>query len=229
MDDAAQASMRARLLQDLATFELDAEDLDAALEFSHGVFRATADVITESEQPPALAAAAVGELLASHAIDREIEEESAAGQAPACARGCAACCHIPVSVTAADIARLLRWYGEQSADRQQEIGARLATALPRATGERPRGVLPCPLLDVSTGSCEAYEARPLACRGCFSEDARQCVPGGEISAFVAPLVIARSAALGVRMALEEVGADGRSRDLIVALAEVLPGFAATTG
>ncbi len=206
---------------ELADFGLDDEDFEAATELAEQVQTVAELVARGTELSVPLAVSEATQTLTTDAIDEEIDEDEAVGQGPACAPGCSACCHIPVSATAADVASILDWLGAQPADVREDIERRTREALPRATGTAPRGVLACPILDVDAGTCRAYEARPLACRGCFSDDASQCVPGGTISAFVVPQVIARSASVGVRMALAAAGEDGACEDLIVALAREL--------
>lgn len=213
--------MRTMLQAELEDFDLDEEDFEAATDLAEQVQSMSEVVARGTDRSVPLAVSETAQLLATASIDEEIEEDVAAGQGPACAAGCSACCYIPVSATAADVASLLDWLESQPADVRSDVEHRLDEALPRVTGAAPRGVLACPILDVDAGTCRAYEARPLACRGCFSDDASQCVPGGTISAFVVPQVIARSAAVGVRMALGTAGHDDGCDDLIVALARGL--------
>lgn len=213
--------IRDLLEQELGEFDLLEDDLETAAEIAGQVQVMSEAAAEASDEPLVLAAARTAHLLAGEAIDEEISEDTAAGQGPACAAGCSACCHIPVSATAADVAALVVWLDEQPAALRRDVEQRVRDALPRATGQEERGALPCPLLDLKDGTCRAYAVRPLACRGCFSDDASQCIPGGTIRAFVAPQVIARSAAIGVRLALREAGEYDESIDLIVGLAEVL--------
>ena len=209
------------LQAELEDFDLDEEDFEAATDLAEQVQSMSEVVARGTDRSVPLAVSETAQLLATASIDEEIEEDEEAGQGPACAAGCSACCHIPVSATAADVASLLDWLQSQPADVRDDVARRVDEGLPRVTGAAPRGVLACPILDVDAGTCRAYEVRPLACRGCFSDDASQCVPGGEISAFVVPQVIARSAAVGVRMALGTAGEDDGCDDLIVALARGL--------
>lgn len=218
MPDGNDERRRELLAIELLDFELDPDDLDAAAEFAEQVETMALIVAEETDGPVSLAISEMTQAIATSAIDEEVKEDSDAGYGPACKAGCSACCHIPVSATAADVASLLEFLGAQPEELLIDVARRTYDALPRANGAEPRGVLPCPLLDLDEGTCRAYEARPLACRGCFSDDASQCVPGGTISAFLVPQVIARSAAVGVRLALADAGEDDRCDDLIVALA-----------
>lgn len=230
MEDTPRDRVRARLAVELADLELDEEDLEAALELTEQVRDAARAVAGQADANGAWPTLAVGEAthaLAETAIDEEIEEDRSAGFGPDCKAGCSACCHIPVSATASDIAVLIAWLDDQKEEIRSDVIRRTYESLPRASGKEPRGVLPCPLLDLELGTCRAYEARPLACRGCLSDDARQCVPGKEILAFVAPQVIARSAATGVRLVLAERGEDGAYGDLIVGLASAFDAITAS--
>lgn len=217
-DDGRRSALLGAELEDL---ELDDEDLEAAGELAEQIQAAALAVAGSAGEDAPLLVSAVTRELATRAIDEEIEEDRAAGAGPACTAGCAACCHIPVSVTAADVAALLVWLVDQDEVVQQDVIDRIEEALPRVMGEEPRGALPCPILDLESLTCRAYEVRPLACRGCFSDDASQCIPGGTISAFVVPQVISRSAAVGVRLALAEIGEDHGCADLIVGLAHAI--------
>lgn len=222
MTESTTDRARALLAVELADLELDPDDLEAAIEFAEQVHEATSLVADEAEDAGGWSAPAVGaaaHVLAEGAIAEEIEEDREAGYGPACKAGCSACCHIPVSTTDADVAVLIAWLEEQSEELRTDVIRRTYEALPRADGTEPRGVLPCPLLDLDAGTCRAYDARPLACRGCFSDDASQCVPGEEISAFVVPQVVARSTAVGVRLTLAERDESAECHDLIVGLAQ----------
>lgn len=205
---------------ELREFDLDDEDFDAVCEFGLEVQSSAETVADEGDDPLVLAVAHTAHALSSAAIDEEIEENVAAGAPPACAAGCAACCHIPVSVTAADVAALFVWLQTQPEAVRRDVETRVREALPRASGERPRGALPCPILDLDERTCRAYAVRPLACRGCFSDDAQLCEEGETLSAFVFPLVVARGATAGARVALAAAGENDSTRDLIVSLAEL---------
>ena len=90
----------------------------------------------------------------------------------ACRRGCAHCCQLQVTVTAAEafhIAGILRRTpGRAAAFLEAESATRGLSA-----GERLRARIPCPLLHNS--ECTIYEARPLSCRGAVSRDVDACV------------------------------------------------------
>jgi Fe-S-cluster containining protein len=102
-----------------------------------------------------------------------------------CRAGCAACCHGPFDVTAADV-ELMREAVDRLAEAERaEIGARARALLTRMCAEAPDwnppfdvaqigddrfdavaeslGTEPCPLLG-SDGRCRIYEDRPMVCR-----------------------------------------------------------------
>lgn len=66
-----------------------------------------------------------------------------------CAKGCSACCNIPVFVT-----RLEASYIERNTNVRMTTGVR--SSITKGTG-------PCPLLSES-GSCSVYQFRPFVCR-----------------------------------------------------------------
>jgi len=71
----------------------------------------------------------------------------------ACGKGCAACCHMNVSITAIEAERLARASGRRKAP--------LVSTVHRAPNEFSGR--PCPFLD-GQGVCSVYEDRPLSCR-----------------------------------------------------------------
>lgn len=71
----------------------------------------------------------------------------------ACRKGCAACCHMNVSITAVEAERLARASGRRKTP--------LVSTVDHAPDEFSGG--PCPFLD-GQGVCSVYEDRPLSCR-----------------------------------------------------------------
>ncbi|CAM3344103.1 Zinc-or iron-chelating protein [Paracidovorax anthurii] len=71
----------------------------------------------------------------------------------ACHKGCAACCHMNVSITAVEAERLARASGR----RKTPLVSTVDHALDEFSGR------PCPFLD-GQGDCSVYEDRPLSCR-----------------------------------------------------------------
>ena len=95
---------------------------------------------------------------------------------PACARGCAHCCHIRVSVSVPEVLLAVDF-----AKRTLDDGA-LARVRERAksNAERARGkssetypAMPCAFLG-EDGACTIYEARPFLCRADHAFDAEAC-------------------------------------------------------
>ncbi|MFT3821849.1 MAG: YkgJ family cysteine cluster protein [Rubrivivax sp.] len=71
----------------------------------------------------------------------------------ACRKGCAACCHMNVTITAVEAERLARASGRRKAS--------LVSTVHHAPTEFDGR--PCPFLD-GQGVCSVYEDRPLSCR-----------------------------------------------------------------
>ena len=98
---------------------------------------------------------------------------------PVCSPGCAYCCHLSVFASVPEIlflAAALR--ATLSAEALAALTARVvaaASAFADASREdRGRAKRPCPLLDVASGRCGVYEARPLVCRAYNSCDVGVC-------------------------------------------------------
>lgn len=98
---------------------------------------------------------------------------------PVCQEGCAHCCYATVFASTPE---LLRIAGHLQATRSE---SELASLAQRATetaarvrdldlDARARARVPCPLLDVPTGKCMAYEVRPIPCRAYHSGDVTVC-------------------------------------------------------
>lgn len=107
----------------------------------------------------------------------EVRLPAPAGPAPPeCAKGCAFCCHTIVVVTAPE-AFYVADHIDRSADAQNKRQA--VAAFDRIFRGRDGAVrwgagTPCPQLDVSSGACTVYGARPLACRGLLSSSKASC-------------------------------------------------------
>jgi Fe-S-cluster containining protein len=97
----------------------------------------------------------------------------------ACRRGCAHCCHIPVTITTAEARLLAEISGRPLVSPVNAMPLKTvdrATPLPAAPASH---LGPCPFLQ--EGACTVYEHRPVACRTHFNldEDDLLCrvVPG----------------------------------------------------
>jgi Fe-S-cluster containining protein len=122
-------------------------------------------------------------------VDQALAEGARrAGDQLACRVGCTECCHGPFPITLLDARRLahgleqLRERDPERAAAIERTGRAAVRALRRgfpgdpATGRLSEDedareafftrheALPCPALDLQSGGCELYEARPLTCR-----------------------------------------------------------------
>lgn len=96
---------------------------------------------------------------------------------PACARGCSACCHQRVEVTAPEVFRLVRWLVANHGGELSKLERDVTQAAERLTAYSSRepfvARVGCVFLDAE-GGCSVYPARPLACRRAHSLDAELC-------------------------------------------------------
>lgn len=110
--------------------------------------------------------AALEDTDALDALDREVEARAEAVRAERpdwpCQAGCSACCRAlarPMEITEAEWARLdaaLDALPRPEAEmRRRDLAAWSAGGAPART---------CPLLEIETGRCRVYGARPIACR-----------------------------------------------------------------
>jgi Fe-S-cluster containining protein len=146
--------------------------------------------------------------------------------APACAEGCAWCCHKVVGTTVPEVLRIVTHLQQTlSPEELQAVRQRVTRlhehrkALP--VNARSQAGIPCSLL--VDNRCSAYSVRPLTCRGFNSSDARQCelsldprnravVPAYAPQQRLATLVLD-----GVRAGLVESGLSGILLELTAAL------------
>lgn len=94
-----------------------------------------------------------------------------------CRKGCSWCCHQVVAATAPEVLWAARHIREElDEDAQQRLRARIEANVRETRGvanaERMDRRLACAMLD--DGACAIYEARPMQCRGGFSEDEGYC-------------------------------------------------------
>lgn len=91
---------------------------------------------------------------------------------PACARGCAYCCHIEVTVRAPEVFRALASVPPEKIDGVAKRAAENAARI-EASDAYPSH-MPCALLEEEDGACLAYDARPVLCRTEHSYDMHAC-------------------------------------------------------
>ncbi len=170
---------------------------------------------------------------ASEEIARHVEPLR---PALACAAGCAACCHgttvlaSPPEVLHLAAHLVASFAGEELAGLRARVAEAAAHARTQTMEERAVARRPCPLLDVATGRCRAYEARPLSCRAFHSYDKSACER--ELSAATLTMRIPSSAtvfkvrhavSLGVMAGAHSLGLDAMPVELTSALDEALGG------
>ncbi len=112
----------------------------------------------------------------------------------ACEAGCSYCCRgTPVLLSAPEALALADHLRRtRTGDELVVLRARVAETLERVKDldidQRAEDKTPCPLLDLETGACTAYEARPIACRAYNSCDKARCAEAfeGSIASPVLP-------------------------------------------
>lgn len=155
----------------------------------------------------------------------------AQGNAVPCGRGCSACCSEPAVVFHYEVPPLVeairakpQWERELIKLRINEW-ARIVKrkGIPLDTSDevdmvrwhtKPKPV--CPLLDLATGDCSVYEARPLACRAHVSIDERSACERADPRRSVAVLVFTNEVAqVGAYIIGQSV--EGEPRDVPLAM------------
>lgn len=99
--------------------------------------------------------------------------DGAAESRPACARGCAWCCHQRVEVTGPEVFAIARRVETASPSLRLRLSEAAARHMRRSSREHFVEQCPCPFLGDGE-ACEIYDERPLACRRASSVDARVC-------------------------------------------------------
>lgn len=115
--------------------------------------------------------------LALRLLDEELARLPPRPHAPACAAGCAMCCHLRVAATPVEVFGLLDYLVKsQSAAGWQAMRGRIAATARDVHALAPRALLvtnlPCPVLE--EGRCAGYAGRPLNCRAYHSLDVAAC-------------------------------------------------------
>lgn len=98
---------------------------------------------------------------------------------PVCQEGCAHCCYTSVFASTPEILRIADHL--KATRSEPELAALRARAEETAKkvhdldlDARAKAHVPCPLLDVATGKCGAYDVRPVPCRAYHSGDVAVC-------------------------------------------------------
>jgi Fe-S-cluster containining protein len=152
-----------------------------------------------------------------------------------CRKGCSWCCHQVVAATAPEVLWAARHVREQLDEAaQQRLRTRIEANVRETRGvantERMDRRLACALLD--DGACAIYDARPMQCRGGFSEDEGYCrellenraetqaaVASGEMDGkyLLVPKMLYDSAQVGMAGALKCDGMNMDALDFAAAL------------
>lgn len=158
----------------------------------------------------------------------QVEAKIPPSRERACAMGCAYCCHLKVATLASEVLGLAaalrkRLDAGQLARLRKQVTQTNQRTHRMSAGARSTARIPCPLLDGS-GSCLAYDERPLACRGASSYSAEQCKAGFESTEEDVPIDhyglqrrTASAVRAGAAAALYELGVDNRGLELVAAL------------
>jgi hypothetical protein len=151
-------------------------------------------------------------------------------EAWACRSGCSFCCHNAVSVSAPEAFRLARHVEALPEAERAALRARLAARAAEVAGlalaEQARRRTPCALL-ASDGSCGAYAARPLPCRGMVSLDKSACervfrgAGGAKIPVDSGWFTVSGAHNLALRLATRDVGLAPQRYELHDALVRAL--------
>lgn len=96
----------------------------------------------------------------------------------ACAKGCSMCCHYRVLVRAQEAFLLADWLRRAPVAVREPILQRLRLVAQQVSRMSPdehvQTNIACPFLEASSGACQSYDVRPLACRRHHSLDAHPC-------------------------------------------------------
>jgi Fe-S-cluster containining protein len=98
---------------------------------------------------------------------------------PVCQEGCAHCCYTTVFASTPEILRIADHLkatrsGPELAVLQERAAETAKKVHDLDLDARARARVPCPLLDVASGKCGAYEVRPVPCRAYHSGDVTVC-------------------------------------------------------
>lgn len=174
-----------------------------------------------------LAAGYEAQFARQRAADADLRQRMAAVE---CRKGCAFCCHVNVTVTPLEAARIAAALADgRVPPRQPAILAAADLMAGRDAQGRQALRAACPLL--VDGACAVYEIRPLACRALLSQSARGCEErfmaigpesrGTDLPSLVTPRLIAAGFVSGEMAALQDLGLAGHLVELTQSLALLL--------
>ena len=106
-------------------------------------------------------------------VARAREASDGGEAAPACARGCAYCCHQRVELTAPEAFLLARGVRSHTSELAARVEATARALDGLSSRDHHLRQIPCALL-ADDGSCAVHPARPIACRRAHSTDASVC-------------------------------------------------------
>lgn len=154
------------------------------------------------------------------------------GPRPACAAGCALCCHLRVAVTPVEVFGLLdHLRANATPEAMATLSARMEQAAAQvhalAPAQRLATNIACPVL--VEGRCSAYSARPFNCRAYHSLDLAACEasfanPEDPSLGHPQDAAVARvheGTQAGFMQALRGAGLDAGQYELATALAEAM--------
>ncbi len=138
-----------------------------------------------------------------------------------CARGCSACCHLRVEISALEADLLLARAHDLNLVDALESRAAAVGSLSKA--DRIRAHVPCSFLGAE-GECRAHDVRPLACRAANSLSRAACHVNLEQQDADAPipvdaiwLVLVRAARVGLLLACSDAGISADLHELHTAV------------
>jgi Fe-S-cluster containining protein len=145
------------------------------LESERGAAR---EVLSSSQGSPRILAAAGAALAHGEAVRQRHLSVVQPASVIACQEGCHWCCHLKVSATAPEVFVLAHYLQTRAAPSVLAMAKGRAAVLsqdPRifSADDKAEAQIPCALL-THAGTCAAYEARPLACRGWNAMDPESC-------------------------------------------------------
>ena len=165
-------------------------------------------------------------------VQEHVERELAAGStgqepAPACVRGCSACCTVNVATLAIEGVTAAAWLAVRLAPEARELRARELLCFHDRVRwledeDRIASRETCPFL-AADGACAIHPVRPLACRSLSSLDAGDCRRalrermerdgGGEVRMNLLQHALYTDAVAALQESLTRAGLDARCRDV----------------